>query len=780
MSLNFNFLKNVNENIYELAKNIEKNFSKSPEAVLCIGTTFLDNLIFDICQKTNYNYDEISSVERVNNLEKDKIISHQLASHVINGYLVRNKMHRVIENANDYFAANKYNAIKIYKHIYKAAYNYYQEFHDKTFFQVFQSPDKIKNIFEKQNKCPICGSKSYNDSILCPNCDYNIELLDTINVFVKRIGFSNNFSKSHIKEIGYTKSEANRLLIDLTSKELIVKKGLTYSFNKEKIKEYREIIKDYKEIRSLVLDINIKDMSLTEIKATQTYIKGSNNQEPFINFYNLIFNQLSEEFLANLKNNSYIELIKYNRIFTQEEFLTWCKNNYTEKILFNQLKEEFLKLKKECLDDECITKAMYIDEEILDFLKNNPIIKNEEPKIKKDIYLKSLTTNKTFTQALAESNLTQKEIDYYRKEDKEFREKYNKEINRRKNRLLVELKNNGLLDAFKKSKLEEIHLTEEVSKQYKSQFYKSMTQILQEKFITSRKSPKTTRQAINECQINDEIYNKWLVNPNFKKQLNNIKYEILFNSLKNTDNIKTSLKLADLSKKEFNHIILQSYNENNHEIINIYEDKIQDMEIKKFLKIFKNENEEKALKKTQQSKKLLKIGLDKNKNLKKEYINIKKSKYVKTRIKNSHYTSLKESELTTEEYEKYEETIKNEMNELKFMIVLGEIAHEKTTKQAAKKAGVKVEDIYEWYCKGQYSVGNYRDFADTFNAIYIEPAMKFLNKFNKTPNKCYKILLNLNMISKEDIKFWKKLYLYEKFQHVNFLDEIINPEPLAC
>ena len=107
MSLNFNFLKNVNKNLYGLAKIIEENRSKSPEAVLCLGTTFLDNMVYDIYKINNKEYEEIPSIQRVNNLENDGIISSQLADYIVDGFKIRNKMHRVIENVAGYIFNNK-------------------------------------------------------------------------------------------------------------------------------------------------------------------------------------------------------------------------------------------------------------------------------------------------------------------------------------------------------------------------------------------------------------------------------------------------------------------------------------------------------------------------------------------------------------------------------------------------------------------------------------------------------------------------------------------------
>ena len=779
MSLNFNFLKNVNKNLYGLAKIIEENRSKSPEAVLCVGTTFLDNMVYDIYKIHNKEYEEIPSIQRVNNLENDGIISSQLADYIVDGFKIRNKMHRVIENVEGYIFNNKYNAKKLYKNIYKAAYEYYKDFYDKSFFQTYKDPDTLKEIFENNNKCPICDNKTKNDSIICSECDYDIELLDNLNSMIKRIGFKNNFSKNKMIEIGYDKSEAQRLLIDLKNKEVISKKGLSYSFNQEKIIEFREKIEDYKEIRDLVIDININDMSLAQIKTTETYIKGSKNQEPFKQFHELIFNKIAEDFEKTIENKSYIEAIELDKQLTKNEFIYWCKNNLNNQTLYNQLKNEYLTLKKQCKTNECIKEHMYIDDEILEILKKDESIKNENLEINKEKYLNGLITFKTFEKALEISGLKESQIKQFKKEDQEFREKYNEQIERRKNRLLVELKTKGFEDAFKASKLKEKHIEIEVGKKVKSEFYKEMVQLLQEKFLKARKQGKTKRECINICQIKDKLYKTWLNNNNFKNKLNAIDIELLFKSIENGNDLKGSLKLADLKKREFNNYIINAYDNDEDKIIELYETMVLPDEVKRYLEKFERKTEKDSLKSCKFDKKLLNIALDNDKELENRYITMKKIKYIESRFKNTHNKSLKLSDLTEKQYKKYEDEILNNMDKLRFKIVLVEISDGKTTAQAAKKAGVKVKDIYDWYSKGQYSVGKFRYFADRFERLYIKPHIRNMKLTGIDKNWFFKFLTHKNIITKEDVKFWRRHNIDSKFSDEKF-QNITKPEASDC
>lgn len=196
MSLNFNFLKGANRNLYRLAKEIEDNRIASPEAAIYMGSTFLDNLVYDIYKRTNQPLTNIKSIDRVNELSSNGFISYELADQIVKGFQVRNEIHNRIDSIEQYFIINKINANRIYRHIFRASLMYYQEFFDSNYTQPFNNPESMKDAFVNYERCPICGKKTNKNSLLCLDCEDEIELFDNLTEIIETVGIENNFRKN--------------------------------------------------------------------------------------------------------------------------------------------------------------------------------------------------------------------------------------------------------------------------------------------------------------------------------------------------------------------------------------------------------------------------------------------------------------------------------------------------------------------------------------------------------------------------------------------------------
>lgn len=87
--------------------------------------------------------------------------------------------------------------------------------------------------------------------------------------------------------------------------------------------------------------------------------------------------------------------------------------------------------------------------------------------------------------------------------------------------------------------------------------------------------------------------------------------------------------------------------------------------------------------------------------------------------------------------------------------VIGEIAKNRTTRQAAKKARIRIDEVYRWYLEGK---GNekFKDFADIYHELYVEVGCEIFNFLNKgkTPKQILKIMNE--DITREDYEFWIK------------------------
>lgn len=89
--------------------------------------------------------------------------------------------------------------------------------------------------------------------------------------------------------------------------------------------------------------------------------------------------------------------------------------------------------------------------------------------------------------------------------------------------------------------------------------------------------------------------------------------------------------------------------------------------------------------------------------------------------------------------------------------VIGEIAKNRTTRQAAKKARIRIDEVYRWYLEGKKGNEKFKDFADIYHELYVEVGCEifqnFLNK-GKTPKQILKIMNE--DITREDYEFWIK------------------------
>lgn len=770
MSLNFNFLKNANEDLYRLATKIEENRIICPEAALYMGSTFLDNMVYDICKRTNHPYNSVKSIERVNELSNNGIISYQLADHMVKGFKVRNYIHNVMESVDQYFINNKRNSTIIYKLIYRASIEYYQEFIDKDFTQSFTDPELLKEAFVNYPYCPVCGKKTKEKALLCSHCEDEIDLLNNLMEIVETVGIDNNFKKEQLMGVNFYSADVEVLILNLRNRRLITKSGIFYSFNRKEIDEFKSRIDDYKEIRDIILKIETQDINPVEIKKSETYMKGSQNQEPFTTFYNMIYQQLSNSFRETLQSEDYVVTIRHGSIFTPEEFTAWCRNNLDDENLLGQLKRHYLEAKRNCKSDDCIMEAMHIDSETLEFLNNSEDVCNEILKIKKEKYIAELVKFKTFKNALESSGLSEDEVNELRKHDPDFRKRIEAQIERRKERFLTELKSNGLKDSFIKSRLEREHLESEMSRKRKTGFYRKTIGLLQERFLSMRKSGKTERECIGLVQIDDDMYGTWLNNPNFKTELSNVELKILFDLLEKGSNLREALKLANITKKEFNSLIVNAYDSQRKHITDLYEKKVLPEEISNYMNLFKTRREKDALKKSKFDRNILYIALESNEELSESYLEMKKAKYINASAKNlSHSKALKESDLTEIEFEKHRDELTRDGEEMKMKTVLMTLADGNNTTKAAKKAGVKVNAIYEWYYEGTNGNEKYRKFAEEFKKIYIKPRITglisdddFLEFVQEVDMNPMDFLVKTERITKKDAKCWKN-YQIRKF-----------------
>ena len=153
-----------------------------------------------------------------------------------------------------------------------------------------------------------------------------------------------------------------------------------------------------------------------------------------------------------------------------------------------------------------------------------------------------------------------------------------------------------------------------------------------------------------------------------------------------------------------------------------------------------------------------------------EFFEYKKERYVKTLIKtNSKQKALKKSYLTQNELSDHEEEFDNLIFDKKINIVINELEKGNTTKQASKKASIKIKDIYDWLKKGLDEDITFEEFADAYKNEYLIPIEKAYAEGIKegvNEKNIIKAMKRHKFLVDDDVKYLKQLDLFPKPEDV--------------
>ena len=224
---------------------------------------------------------------------------------------------------------------------------------------------------------------------------------------------------------------------------------------------------------------------------------------------------------------------------------------------------------------------------------------------------------------------------------------------------------------------------------------------------------------------------------------------------------------SDITLHELNKILdLGSQNDKIYrEVYEEYESVYLSKHLEVFLKEIKNKNLKKALKTSGIEKSELDSAYNSGKNgderftkFYNDYLNFKISCYITQIIRGKTVSkALKNSNLTDEELKDNLKEIESRIIDKQMNSVIGEIAKNRTTRQAAKKARIRIDEVYRWYLEGKKGNEKFKDFADIYHELYVEVGCEifqnFLNK-GKTPKQILKIMNE--DITREDYEFWIK------------------------
>jgi hypothetical protein len=92
---NFDFLKDFNNDLFEIGVKLESDVLNSPRAVTADATLFLETLVGDIYRRSGKKITEnlISFYKKIDNLYRQGAISYIFKNKLQDAYNLRNKIH---------------------------------------------------------------------------------------------------------------------------------------------------------------------------------------------------------------------------------------------------------------------------------------------------------------------------------------------------------------------------------------------------------------------------------------------------------------------------------------------------------------------------------------------------------------------------------------------------------------------------------------------------------------------------------------------------------------
>ena len=171
---NFDYLKNFNDELYEIGRKLEEDVINSPRAVTADATLFLENLVKDLYKLSNHklNRNLKSFYKKIDNLYRLGAISYIYKNKLQEAYNLRNKIHSKNLNSRE----EKNLALDLHKRLYYLAKKYFKDnFENEKYIDI---PDyrKPKNIEIYFDNCIICGNSNKKSmSNMCRSCNQKIE-----------------------------------------------------------------------------------------------------------------------------------------------------------------------------------------------------------------------------------------------------------------------------------------------------------------------------------------------------------------------------------------------------------------------------------------------------------------------------------------------------------------------------------------------------------------------------------------------------------------------------
>ncbi len=802
---NFDFLKGFDDDLWKCGVRIEEQINRYPFGVHSEATAFLEHIVNNLRLSVGLKksrkpfYNRIDEAYRTDN----KKIPYKYKNLIYDAYQERNKIHADLSDIEkDQYII----ALSLDKKLYYIARKYFEIFGGKADelkgiapykapeldfspeeLEFIEVPDFNDLVEFSYDYCVVCGEPNHSSySIYCEKCN---NLIDNANTFISirnSFGKDATFTKEDLIEFGIHEGYVNSMISSLNKSDLFKVRGRLISFNNSKLDSFIVKIDNYIKIGDLITQFRQDKITPSEIKKTKEYKQGSFKQEPFYHFYNIVNEEIIYKFEYELISTEDIQKsIEFSTI-TQRELKRWYgiqlnqynkhKSNEAFELFNNLLIDEYLSLKREGLREDEIASDLNLTKDMVEFFhKFRDSFDDEISQIKKDLILKYLGENKSDAEAVELAGITRKEFDdivkYSKYKMNDFGREYERIVNQRKETLLINLTDYDLFTSCELTKItvDDFYEWYDRSK-IDSTFYIKSTKLLMDKFLDKRKTGKTKSQAAEAIYLKENIVDNWLRRKDklfdeFQDKNLKVIVSLILDGFKNNKKKSEIARDVDINVKKINAFLRLGQRKSKlyRELYNYYESEVIPRNLSGFLVEIKNKSFNKALENADLTKNELNHYYEINQDFHEKYLSFKTERYVEEILDGrTHEKSLKKSNLSGEEYIQLKQKIDEKLLHERMKIVKREILNDSKSDVAAKRAGVTVDDIYDWYYKGK-SDDEFSEFSEFFYKRYIRPNIMYFNDMVTDGKPIDRLLETFDdNFSKRDFEIWQEEGLISK------------------
>ena len=799
---NFDFLKDFDKDLWKIGNRIEKQVNISPSAVKADATPFLERVLTILMEKMgkkfnprkNY-YDQLDSVYR------EGIITRKYKVDIYDAYQLRNRIHATVDEiekteiptAHQLHKKLFYIAKKLYRD-FTSDYDNYKGVPDYRPIEIDTSDDEVElleipdfsEIIDiRYDYCVICGEPNHtNYSLCCHKCN---RVMDNANNFISiRNTFGKNatFTKEDLIEYGIHEGYANQLISSLVRDNMLRVKGRYISFNNMHMDEYLSKIDKYIAVCELITKFKDDVISPAEIKQSMEYKQGSFRQEPYYQFYKLVNREIVKKFEKYLTQIEDIDKSMEYTTITNKQLHRWYlmhlndykKGNADETfVLFNDLlKNEYLDLKRQGINEKQIKKQLNVTDEVYEFWCSiYDDFEDDLSKIKIELISRALIEGKTKSEIIESAGITAREYDDIVKVAKfkndEFGQLHERELETRKENFTRFLEQNDLERSCELAKItvDDFYVYYDNANR-SSDFFKKTTELLMDKYLCERREGKTRKEAIEIVGLKEAYIDRWLsrsIYNDFKDENLKVTVDLILAGFKDNMPMDEITRISGVDENAIRRFIRSGDRVEIYKpLLDYYEAEILPQKLSDFIDANENKSVRNALESTDLTEEeithyyeLGKAGDERYVEFYEMLLEHKKGTYIHLKRRGkSDRIAVKESCLTKQEYESYRQEMDKTVREIKFTIVIEEVRDKKTSTVAAGRANCSVDEIYEWYFKGKAGDEDYKHFYDLFHAAYVRPNVNTINRHLDYNNESLENILRANkdQITKKDIRIW--------------------------